>query len=181
MNRVNTISILLFIITLASFLGCSDKSNIESISVRYIKGNIHPHTSITCGQIKLMLPELVRDTILTENKLLKSIDNQINTLIIESQNDEFKVCDIRVCCKLNYKKGDSISLYIGEFNCIEINMHKAGESDKLAYFIKSHSGYYNYFKENSLKSLKEIQKFGIPRNYKFIVEHRFPLPSDIPR
>jgi len=142
-----------------------------SMNVYYIKGPFEPHLPLVCGQVSnYMGSELAMDTILTDTILLKKVRNFIQILDASTHNNETKNCDIRVQCELNFDNGTSRRMCIGDFNCIQLDGKNVGECDSLEYLIKVHSGYYNFFEGWRLNNFKEIKQYGVPDDYKLIID-----------
>ncbi|MCX6221329.1 MAG: hypothetical protein NTZ69_10100 [Bacteroidia bacterium] len=168
MIKHNTIIIFLFLFILSS--GCSNKhlnvNKIENIEVFYAKGIVTPVTMVVCGQIRAMPPDFIVDTLLSDKAFLTTVENLTNKLEKEENGDDLSDCDIRVECVVNYKGNKTKTICIGKFNCMKLNSTYHRECDSLAYLIKKRSGYYNYFKKEYLVNFREIQKFGVPDDYK---------------
>lgn len=172
--------LLLFLLFASIVFFCAynraNEKHIDSINVYYIKGPISPHVAYECGQISSMLPDnLIKDTVLTDEKVLRKIEKLIGTL--DKECDDISRCDIRIECILNYIGGETKRICIGRFNCIKFDGLIKCECDSLGYIIKKHSGYYNYFEKRFLDQFKEIQQFGVPSDYDLIIEQHLPPPS----
>lgn len=68
---------------------------------------------------------------------------------------------------LIYLKVDTFERFLGNGNYMtDINGIKYKEDDYFLYFVRSKIGYYDYIDKEDLAHRKEIQKYGIPSNYK---------------
>lgn len=68
---------------------------------------------------------------------------------------------------LIYLKVDTLERFLGNGNYMtDINGVKYKEDDYFLYFVRSKIGYYNYLDKEDLVYRQEIQKYGIPSNYK---------------
>lgn len=68
---------------------------------------------------------------------------------------------------LIYLKVDTLERFLGNGNYMtDINEVKYKEDDYFLYFVRSKIGYYNYLDKEELVYRQEIQKYGIPSNYK---------------
>ena len=129
---------------------CSTKPKITSINVSYIKGQIHPIVSISCGEARFyMKSQFNVDTVLKDVSVLNKIEASVNLLDLKDTLNQLEDCDIRIQCILNYSNKTSRRLCIGDFNCFVFDGIHVGECDSLAYLIKSHIGYYNFFDKES--------------------------------
>lgn len=70
--------------------------------------------------------------------------------------------DARLCMKI-----DTVNIYLGVY---DYGYNPSYQIQEMEYLIKCNSYYYNYFTKEELKSnyCKEVSKFGIPKNYKYI-------------
>jgi hypothetical protein len=118
------------------------------------------------------------DTVLKDVSILNKIEEYVTLLDLKDTLNQSNDCDIRIQCILNYGNKTSRRLCIGCFNCFMLDGKYVGESDSLAYLIKSHIGYYNFFDKESLNYTKEIKLFGIPTDYKLINRSFLPPPPN---
>jgi hypothetical protein len=111
-----------------------------------------------------------KDTVVRETILINKLEKFVQTLDIKANGNESNNCDIRIQCKLNFANGTTKRLCIGDFNCISIDGKNIGKCDSITYLVKAYSGYYNYFEKWRINDNDEIKQFGIPDDYKLIVE-----------
>jgi len=171
---------IIFIVFFVIISGCTSKcynNKIKSIEVFYIKGEIAPPVMLQCGQIRSRTDDFIVDTLLSEKKIFITVENLIADLERKGNNNDFSNCDIRVECIVNYYSGQPKFICIGKFNCVTLNKKYLEECDSLSYLIKRNAGYYNYFDRDQLVYFKEIQKYGIPDDYKLIRRQKFPIPN----
>ncbi len=168
--------VLFFIIS-----GCSLKNknidSIKNIEVIYAKGVISPVTMLKCGQIRAFPPGLIIDTLIIDKDFLMTVGTLIKKMEKKDNRDNLSDCDVRLDCIINYWNNKTKTICIGNFNCIKLNGIYHKDCDTLSYLIKKSVGYYNYIKKEYLINFKEIQKFGVPEDYRLIIEEHVPIPK----
>jgi hypothetical protein len=149
--------------------------NRESIKIAYLKGSLETPMAIRCGVIR-SYPQsyLKKDTLIIDQEKIKEIKMHLQRSKVDSLNP---ICDVRLDCYIIEADGDSLSICIGDFNCMVLNGKPMNANDTLAYLIKKYSGYYNYFSVNGLEYFKEIKLFGIPDDYKCLLRDQEPFES----
>lgn len=149
---------------------------IESIHVKYLKGDIESPTIFNPQRISQFNSRLLKDTIIDNKKTLTSITQLIGRLK-KQKNDSFLYsCDIRIHCNVQYTNKEVLNLYLGTSNCIIIKDNETSTNDTLIYLIRKEIGYYNYFSKEELSLFKELSTFELPKNYKDLSKNKGSLP-----
>ncbi|MCX6221332.1 MAG: hypothetical protein NTZ69_10115 [Bacteroidia bacterium] len=168
MHRIN-ILLLTIVLGITAFCNGIKKGNVNSnsIEILYIKGSINTRTPIECGTItKAKSSYRKGDTLIVDKQKYIEIVNQIKTLKELKADSTLPNCDVRIQCRINYANGDSVKLCIGKFNCLIKDGNIMSKNDILVYLIRKYSGYYNYFSKSELLYFPELNKFGIPVDYR---------------
>jgi hypothetical protein len=164
--RAKCVNVLLA--SLFIFISCSSKLTTKHsiIYISYLKGFTESIFQVKCGDIgKIPATGFKVDTLIVDSILVNEIFKQVK-IAKNATNRSFNGCGIRMDCKLIINDKDSTKLCIGETDCTIIDGEFAGVNDTLLYLIRKNTGYYNYFNKEELLYFKEIEKYGIPNDYK---------------
>lgn len=160
----------LIILCFILFVSCKEtrsNNHYPILKISYLNGNTERIIPFRCGEIvNLPIVELKTDTTILDNELIGRVIKQVKSLNRFSSNPQTG-CDVKIDCLLKLSEKDSIKLCIGDFDCILKDGVLMERNDTLLYLVRRYSGYYNYFKETSLKYFKELNYFGVPFDYRF--------------
>lgn len=157
----------LYILTTLFLFSCDIKDKIKpvpncDIEVLYIPGLINTSTPYTAKKMRQkMLAAIPQDTIFVDDNVFC----ELNTLAdsISTTNDQAQhIYDGRL-----YVKWDSLEICIDTFNdCYNLHDRRLAISDKIIYFLKCKSGYYNTLPKEYLEKYdRPIKRFGLPKDY----------------
>ena len=160
------LSLILFFLVTYCFVKCkSDSNDLVSIEALYFKGRVESSVPLSCGGFASINSGLIKDTVLTDKQKLHDIEHQF-LMLMELNVDTINSCDVRIQCKLNFKKRKPLTICIGAFNCLIRDFKRIPQNDTFVYLIKKYSGYYNYFSKEELSYFEELKQLGIPNDYK---------------
>jgi len=166
MFKMKIVFFLFLFFTLSTSCFHRDSTNITSIEVSFIKGNVEKPIPISCGALAFMRGGIVKDTVLSGVKELSEIELQLSSMKEKNMDSTVHSCDVRIHCLVHFKNNKTIKLCIGQFNCIVEDNIRMINNDTLIYLIRKGTGYYNYFSKDDLAYFDELKQFGIPNDYK---------------
>lgn len=137
--------------------------NIEGISVLFLPGSVDSNIPYTCNDFKEYMNRNYDDTIFLNNQEYDSLKTGLKHLYEHRHQGGSRECDIRLFVQM-----DSIELGFGTFNCAcDIDGHELSGDSYVSYLLKCKSTYYNYFAEEDLYYDQDIEKYGVPSNYRY--------------
>lgn len=143
----------------------------DTIKVFFFAGLIETTVRIRCEDISLTCKN---ETHIDSLVFLDSIEyNKISNFIRNDKQKEFEVYEKQCDCRIILNNNDKFVCFGEGKSSLELNPADL----EMSYFIKSKTGYYDYFSESDLKRTIEIQKFGMPDTYHF---HKNP-PNNTPK
>lgn len=151
---------------LISLYSCKTVTNEEKVTVTYYTGIRETNIRITCNNIKEKSCNHKVDTVI--NITSEEFD-KIQRAIRLYQNKKAD-CDARL-----YINTDTLEMCLGSLSadliCGFDNEDIGLDILHIFYQIKCRSGYYNYIPKDDLEYDYYIEKFGIPKNYKYIYDN----------
>lgn len=160
-----------FLILTVLFLSCQSQetSQKEEIEVIYISGFGEMDVSISPTQFPMKKAE-PSDTIYLTALEFNAVKDYIHSATAKRHSDSV---DVRMALFT-----DTTKVFLGLYH---YGYHACDSIKDVEYFVKKKTGYYNHIKPDILQSawFEEIMKYGIPKDYHFIVIPRHQIDKEL--
>lgn len=139
--------------------------NNDTIEVCFLRGERDTSIPVNCNEFAKSVQDLNVDTTIFISKILF---DELNKVLVYDKQMDTLYCDARILIQM-----DSLRLCICDMGYIYNSNGKHTVFDlELIHKLKTVIGYYNYMPKKLLLYQKEIEMFGIPRNYKYYNEDK---------
>ncbi len=154
----------IFFICIFIFFSC-DHCNNQEFTIFYFCGNIEPNRPFDCAELNsLCMATEYDDTVFIASSVAEQIENAI--MSAKSTNNHHSLSPVMY---VNFGNSDLCLNGIDNQCWIKQDdkeYHPYILSNKVVYFLKWKSMYYNFLPHDILELDKGIQQYGIPSDYK---------------
>lgn len=169
-RKISEIKLIFLYVVLLTIISCkqgykkgTNFPNNEGISVLFLPGAVLTNIPYTNDVFRNNMPTQYDDTIYLKPQEYDSLKTGLKHLYEHRHQGGSRECDIRLFVQM-----DSIELGFGTFNCAcDIDGHELSGDSYVSYLLKCKSTYYNYFAEEDLYYDQDIEKYGVPSNYRY--------------